>query len=78
MPKDLQIKPPGRRSGIAVETAAVHARAVLEHEYGVPPSAVEWVQGRADRAGVSPPPNIRIQQAPVGHELSDMLERGEI
>ena len=75
-PKDLI----GRRAGVPEysQTAAVHARAVLEHEYGVPPSAIEWVQGRADRAGVSLPSNIRIQQAPAGHELSDMLERGEI
>jgi 4,5-dihydroxyphthalate decarboxylase len=75
-PKDLI----GRRAGVPEysQTAAVHARAVLEHEYGVLPSAIEWVQGRVDRAGVSPPPNVRIQQAPAGSELSDMLERGEI
>ena len=75
-PKDLI----GRRAGVPEysQTAAVHARAVLEHEYGVPPSAIEWVQGRVDRAGVSLPSSIRIQQAPAGSELSDMLERGEI
>jgi len=70
----------GRRAGVPEysQTAAVHARAVLEHEYGVPPSAIDWVQGRVDRAGVSLPANIRIEQAPAGRELSDMLERGEI
>ncbi len=75
-PKDLI----GRRAGVPEysQTAAVHARAVLEHEYGVPPSAIEWVQGRVDRAGVSPPSSIRIQQAPAGCELSEMLERGDI
>jgi len=75
-PKDLI----GRRAGVPEysQTAAVHARAVLEHEYGVLPSAIAWVQGRVDRAGVSLPSNIRIEQAPAGSELSDMLERGEI
>ena len=32
-------------------TAAVYMRGLLQHEYGVKPSDVEWVQGRADRLG---------------------------
>ena len=59
-------------------TAAVYMRGLLEHEYGVKPSDVEWVQGRADRLGRALPKDIRLTQAPAGTELGDMLERGEI
>jgi 4,5-dihydroxyphthalate decarboxylase len=70
----------GKRCGVPEysQTAAVCGRAVLEHEYGVKPSQIEWVQGRADRMRLDLPPDIRITAAPAGTELSDMLERGEI
>ena len=70
----------GKRAGVPEysQTAAVFARAVLEHEYGVKPSQIEWIQGRADRMRLDLPPDIRISAAPAGSELSDMLERGEI
>src|SRR5947199_436115 len=51
---------------------------LLEHEYGVKPSDVEWVQGRADRLGHRLPKDVHLTQAPAGAELGDMLERGEI
>jgi 4,5-dihydroxyphthalate decarboxylase len=53
-------------------------RGLLQHEYGVKPSDVEWVQGRADRLGHELPKDIRLTQAPAGTELGDLLERGEI
>jgi len=59
-------------------TAAVYIRGLLEHEYGVKPGDVEWVQGRADRLGRKLPANIRLTQAPAGTELGDLLERGDI
>jgi 4,5-dihydroxyphthalate decarboxylase len=59
-------------------TAAVYMRGLLEHEYDVKPSDVEWIQGRADRLGRKLPADIRLTQAPPGAELGDMLERGEI
>ena len=59
-------------------TAAVYMRGLLQHEYGVKPSDVEWVQGRADRLGRKLPADIRLTQAPAGTELGDLLERGEI
>ena len=48
-PTDLK----GKRGGVPeyTMTAAVYMRGVLQHEYGVKPSDVEWVQGRADRLG---------------------------
>jgi 4,5-dihydroxyphthalate decarboxylase len=75
-PADLK----GKRGGVPEYsmTAAVYMRGMLEHEYGVKPSDVEWVQGRADRLGHALPSNIRLTQAPAGTELGDLLERGEI
>jgi 4,5-dihydroxyphthalate decarboxylase len=75
-PRDLK----GKRGGVPEYsmTAAVYMRGLLEHEYGVKPSDVEWVQGRADRLGRALPGNIRLSQAPAGTELGDLLERGEI
>jgi 4,5-dihydroxyphthalate decarboxylase len=75
-PKDLI----GKRGGVPEYsmTAAVYARGMMEHEYGVKPSDIEWVQGRADRLGHKLPSNIRLTQAPAGVELGDMLEHGEL
>jgi 4,5-dihydroxyphthalate decarboxylase len=41
----------GKRGGVPEysQTASVYMRGLLQHEYGVRPSDVEWVQGRADR-----------------------------
>ena len=75
-PADLK----GKRGGVPeyTMTAAVYMRGLLQHEYGVKPSDVEWVQGRADRLGRKLPTDIRLTQAPPGTELGDLLERGEI
>ena len=75
-PADLK----GKRGGVPEYsmTAAVYMRGLLQHEYGVKPSDVEWVQGRADRLGRTLPPDIRLTQAPAGTELGDLLESGEI
>ena len=55
-------------------TAAVYMRGLLQHEYGVAPSRIDWVQGRADRLGRELPPDIRLTQAPAGTELGDLLD----
>jgi 4,5-dihydroxyphthalate decarboxylase len=75
-PADLR----GKRGGVPEYsmTAAVYMRGLLQHEYGVKPSDVEWVQGRADRLGRALPKDVRLTQAPPGTELGDLLERGEI
>jgi 4,5-dihydroxyphthalate decarboxylase len=81
---DKGIKTPaelkGKRGGVPeyTMTAALYMRGLLQHEYGVKPSNVEWVQGRADRLGRKLPADIRLTQAPAGTELGDLLERGEI
>ena len=75
-PADLK----GKRGGVPEYsmTAAVYMRGLLQHEYGVKPNDVEWVQGRTDRLGRKLPSDIRLTQAPAGTELGDLLERGEI
>src|SRR5262249_56177799 len=75
-PADLK----GKRGGVPeyTMTAAVYMRGLLQHEYGVKPSDIEWVQGRADRLGRKLPPDIRLTQAPAATELGDLLERGEL
>jgi 4,5-dihydroxyphthalate decarboxylase len=75
-PRDLV----GKRGGVPEYsmTAAVYMRGLLQHEYGVKPAEIEWVQGRADRLGRKLPADITLTQAPPGTELGDLLERGEI
>src|SRR5882672_12117944 len=75
-PQDLK----GKRGGVPEYsmTAAVFMRGLLQHEYGVKPTDVDWVQGRADRLGRKLPSDIKLTQAPAGTELGDLLERGEI
>jgi 4,5-dihydroxyphthalate decarboxylase len=53
-------------------------RGLMQHEFGVKPSDVEWVQGRHDRLGRKLPADVKLTQAPAGTELGDLLERGEI
>jgi 4,5-dihydroxyphthalate decarboxylase len=70
----------GKRGGVPEYsmTAAVYMRGLMHHEFGVGPSDVEWVQGRADRLGRKLPSDVKLTQAPAGIELGDLLERGEI
>jgi len=75
-PQDLV----GKRGGVPEYsmTAAVYMRGLLQHEYGVAPNQIEWVQGRADRLGRKLPPDIKLTQAPPGTELGDLLEKGDL
>jgi len=70
----------GKRGGVPEYsmTAAVYMRGLMQHEFGVKPSDVEWVQGRADRLGRKLPSDVKLTQAPAGTELGDLLERGEL
>ncbi|MGE4165555.1 MAG: PhnD/SsuA/transferrin family substrate-binding protein [Xanthobacteraceae bacterium] len=81
-PQDLR----GKRVGLPEYqlTANVWARFILESEYGVTPSDIEWVRGgyevpgRAEKIPISLPPSIRVTEAPAGKTLSQMLADGEI
>ncbi len=70
----------GKRCGVPEysQTAAVYMRGLMQHEFGVKPSDVEWVQGRLDRLHRELPADIKLSQVPAGTELGDLLERGEI
>jgi len=58
----------GKRGGVPEYsmTAAVYMRGLMEHEFGVKPADVEWVQGRYDRLGRKLPSEIKLTQAPAG------------
>jgi 4,5-dihydroxyphthalate decarboxylase len=80
-PEDLR----GRRMGVPEYsmTAAVWLRGLFQHEYGVPPGAIHWVQageeepGRKDRVEFEMPPGIRLDSL-ADRTLNEMIESGEI
>ena len=81
-PADLK----GKRVGLPEYqlTACVWARIMLEDDYGVKPSDVTWVRGGIEDAGrpekisIKLPPGVRMEDAPEGTTISQLLERGEI
>ena len=64
-------------------TAAVWLRGMFEHEYGVPPSEIHWVQageehpGRKDRVDFEMPAGVTMESRP-DTTLNAMIESGEI
>lgn len=81
-PADLR----GRRIGLAEYqlTANVWVRSLLEDEYGVKPSDIEWVRGGMDTPGrpekirIDLPADVRVTPAPDGRSLNELLLAGEI
>jgi 4,5-dihydroxyphthalate decarboxylase len=81
-PADLK----GKRVGVAEYqlTANVWARALLEDNFGVKPSDVEWVRGgleepgRLEKIPIKLPADVKLVDAPEGETLSAMLARGSI
>jgi 4,5-dihydroxyphthalate decarboxylase len=81
-PEDLK----GRKVGVPEYqlTANVWARAILEDDYGVKPSDIHWIRGGIEHAGrpekiaVKLPPGVRLDNAPEGATISEMLIKGEI
>ena len=81
-PEDLK----GRRIGLPEYqlSANVWARAILQDDYGVRPEDVTWVRGgietpgRPEKIALQLPPGVRLESAPEGTTISDMLDRGEI
>ena len=80
-PKDLI----GRRVGVPdyPMTAAVFARGLLRHEYGVEPEMLEWYSGTQD--GLQRPsridfelPGVKLTRMPVEQDMGPMLEAGEL
>ncbi|KAJ9632345.1 hypothetical protein H2203_000750 [Taxawa tesnikishii (nom. ined.)] len=83
-PSDLN----GKRVGVQLYTmtAAVWQRGLLQHEYGVDPSSIEWVEGKMEGPGLHGKPSslpplkpIKItQNTNPNKSLSDLLADGEI
>lgn len=82
-PKDLE----GKRVGVPLYamTAAIFIRGLLQHEYGVDLSRIQWVQGAINSAGAHGNPTVLPLVRPVpieinnsGKSLSDLLEERSI
>ena len=81
-PKDLI----GKKVGLPEYqlTANVWARAVLEDDYGVKPSDIHWIRGgiehpgRPEKISIKLPAGVRLDDAPEGRTISDLLDKGEI
>jgi len=65
-------------------TANVWARAILEDDFGVKSSDIHWIRGSIEEPGrpeknpVKPPAGVRMDEAPEGATISQMLIDGEI
>ena len=81
-PQDLK----GKRIGVPEYqiTANVWIRGILEEEFGVRPSDIHWRRGgieeagRGERAPISLPDSVDLQQIADDKTLSGMLEAGEL
>ena len=80
-PSDLK----GKRVGVPewAQTASVYSRGLLQHQYGVDLSSIEWVQagvdqpGRQEKVKLNLPAGIRYRSAP-DKSLGGMLLSGEL
>ena len=80
-PEDLR----GKRMGVPEYsmTAAVWLRGLFEHEYGIPPKDIHWIQageenpGRKDRVDFEMPTGVRLESK-ADRTLNEMIETGEI
>jgi 4,5-dihydroxyphthalate decarboxylase len=81
-PADLK----GKRIGLPEYqlTACVWARIILEDDHGIKPSDVTWVRGgiddpsRPEKITIKLPAGVRLENAPAGRTISELLEGGEI
>ena len=80
-PEDLR----GKRIGVPEYsmTAAVWLRGLFQHEYGIPPTEIHWIQageehpGRKDRVDFEMPAGVRLESRP-DTTLNEMIDSGEI
>jgi 4,5-dihydroxyphthalate decarboxylase len=81
-PEDMR----GKRVGVPEyqQTAALWARGVLQHEFGVHPREMAfWMErlpshSHAHAVQFKPPPGVTINQIPVEKNIGDMLLAGEL
>jgi 4,5-dihydroxyphthalate decarboxylase len=70
----------GRRVGVKffLNTAALWLRGILQHEYGVPFTGMDWFTELDEDIDQAPPPGVRITRVPKGKTIVDMLVDGEL
>src|SRR5262245_39472386 len=81
-PADLK----GRRVGVPEyqQTAALWTRGVLQHEFGVSPTEMEfWMErvpthSHAGGVGFKAPPGVTIHQIPIEKSIGSMMVSGEL
>ena len=86
--REAEIKTPadlrGRRVGVPEyqQTAALWARGILQHEFGVSPTQMEfWMErvpthSHAGGVGFKPPPGVTIKQIPAEKNIGGMMLAG--
>jgi 4,5-dihydroxyphthalate decarboxylase len=76
-PEDLR----GRRIGVHghFNPIALWIRGTLQHEFNLAPSEIQWVaDSPEDVPGWVPPLWLRIERAPQGQKMQDVLKNGEL
>src|SRR6202167_3716138 len=81
-PADLK----GKRVGVPEyqQTAALWARGVLQHEFGVHPKDMEfWMERTPEKShggatGFQPPPGVTVKQIPADKSIGSMMLSGEL
>jgi 4,5-dihydroxyphthalate decarboxylase len=81
-PADLK----GKRVGVPEyqQTAALWARGVLAHEFGVTPADIEfWMERTPEKShggatGFTPPPRVVVKQIPADQSIGSMMLAGEL
>jgi 4,5-dihydroxyphthalate decarboxylase len=81
-PADLR----GKRVGVLEyqQTSVVWIRGILETEFGIPPTQLEWFmerspeQSHGSATGFAPPPGVRLSYVPKESSLATMLMDGTI
>jgi 4,5-dihydroxyphthalate decarboxylase len=81
-PQDLK----GKRVGVPEyqQTAALWARGVLQHEFGVSPQDIEWHMERTEErshggaTGFKPPAGVRLERIPPEKSIGSMLLSDEL
>jgi 4,5-dihydroxyphthalate decarboxylase len=76
-PEDLR----GRRVGVHAHfnPIALWIRGLLQHDFDLPPSEIRWIaDGSEDIPGWAPPSWLKIERAPGGQKMQDLLKTGKI
>jgi 4,5-dihydroxyphthalate decarboxylase len=70
----------GRRIGVKSYqvTAILWLRGILEHEYGVPHTSIEWFSELDEDVAFNPPEGLRLTRIPDDKSIETMLAEGEI